>query len=512
MALYLVAKGPGLIVKLPGSVSPNGSTGQLSATFDNNPQLPFEKLHLEFNTGPRAPLSNPPRCGTYTTHAVLESWSGKTLPSDSSFTTSHDGKGKPCPAAQFSPDFSAGTVNPVAGASSPFTMTLSRDDDDDEFAAIRNVDMPNGLLAHIADIETLCPAAQVKAGTCAESSRIGTVTTAAGPGPNPFELQGRVYLGGALDNAPFSLSIVVPAKAGPFDLGTVVVTSKIFVDRHTADLNIVTEPLPTILEGIPLQVRLVNVAIDRPGFMLNPTSCAEKRIGAEVAATSGRVANVTTRFQVGNCDALDLDPKLTLQVGAKGRTTVGASTPLRAVLRMPKGGSNLKAVKVTLPLVLNARLPVIQEACTQAEFDAGNCEKARAGSAIVKTPLLKEPLRGGAYFVKDPTKPKGSLPNLIVALRGQVDFDLTGKVAIPGSSRLSTTFSAPDVPLSKFTLSLVAGKHGPLGVANNLCTRQARRAVAQVAFRGQNGDLVRERNRLVIAGCKNANAAKRTRR
>lgn len=498
LGLYLVAKGPGLVVKLPGSVSPNGNTGQLSATFDNNPQLPFSQLHLEFDGGPRAPLSNPARCGSHTTHAILTSWSGKTEISDSSFTTSRDGRGGACPPPRFRPRLRAGTVNPVAGASSPFSLTLSRDDEDDELRAIDAIDMPDGLLARIADVP-LCGAAAVAAGTCGEASRIGSVTTAAGPGPTPFFVGGHVYLGGSYDGAPFSLSIVVPVKAGPFDLGTVVVRSAIFIDRHTAKLKVTTDPLPTILEGIPLQVRLVNVTIDRPGFMLNPTSCAEQRIGAVAVAVTGRAARVSSRFQVGECDALELAPRLTLKVGSRGHTRRGASAPLTAVLRMPRGGANLDKVGVTLPGVLNARLPVVTNACTQAEFDAGNCEKARAGTAVASTPLLRQPLRGGAYFVK--TGKKGGLPNLVVALRGQVDFDLVGAVTIPDDKFLATTFDAPDVPITKFTLRLVAGRHGPVGTTTNLCTSKARRAAARVVFRGQNGDVVRKQQRLRIAGC-----------
>ena len=500
LALYLVAKGPGVIVKIPGSVSASQAdgTGQLSATFDNNPQVPFSKLHLQFDGGTRAPLANPPRCGTYTTHAVLTSWSGKTLTSDSSFTTSHDGRGAPCPAPHFSPQLKAGTANPVAGASSPLSLTLTRSDDDDELKAIQSISTPKGLLARIASLGTLCPANRVRAGTCSQSTRIGTVTAAAGPGPNPFAVSGSVYLGGRFKGAPFSLSIVVPVKAGPFDLGTVVVASAIHVDRHTAQLHITTDPLPTIIQGIPLQVRLVNVTIDRPGFTINPTNCTEQHFAATVQATTGRIAHPGSRFQVGNCGDLALAPRLSLKVGAKGRTHGGVSTPLTTVLRMPRGGSNLKTVKVSLPLALSALLPVVDRACTRAQYAAGHCAQSRIGSAVAVTPLLAKPLKGSAFLVKNPDRP---LPDLIVALRGQVDFDLTGAITLPNGTQLATKFDAPDVPVTKFTLRLVAGKNGPLAAAENLCAPATRRETAQIAYRGQNGDLVRTRQHLAVAGC-----------
>ena len=500
LALYLVANGPGVVIKLPGKITADAVTGQLSTTFDDNPQLPFSDLHLEFKNGPRSPLVNPATCGTYTTHAQMTSWSGMTVNVSSSFTVDRSSSGKACKPLGFTPDFVAGTENPVAGTSSPLVVLLSRDDEDQEIKSL-SVRTPRGLIGKIASVK-LCRRTDAKAGTCGAASRIGSVTVGAGAGPNPFYIDtGRVYLTGPYKGAPFGLSIVVPAKAGPFDLGNVVVRSAIFVDRHTATLKVVSDPLPTILQGIRLDVRDVRVKIDRRNFVRNPTSCANKHVGGTITSTQGSTAQVSTHFQVANCSDLELRPKLSLRVGGKGHTAHGASTPLETTLTQTPGQSNLKTVSVTLPLSLNARLDVVNNACTQAQFDAGHCEQARAGSAVAVTPLLEHALRGGAYFVKDPAKPAGSLPNLVVALRGQVDFDLVGHIKIPGGTLLSTRFSAPDVPIKKFTLSLVSGSHGPLGVATNLCSAKARRATASVAIRGQNGDLIRRQQRLQIAGC-----------
>jgi hypothetical protein len=499
LAIYLVAKGPGVTLKLPGSVSADPVTGQLKTTFDNQPQLPFSNLHLEFFGGNRASLTNPPTCGTYTTHAVMVGWSGKTVTSDSSFTTSHDGHGAPCPGPQFAPSFSAGTTNPIAGRHSPLTVTVARSDDDQEIASIDSIGMPDGLLAKIASVP-LCANAQSRAGTCGAASQIGTVTTAAGPGPDPFAVSGRVYLAGRYKTAPFSLSVVVPVVAGPFDLGTVVIRSAVFVDRHNATLRVATDPLPTILQGIPLQVRLVNVTIDRPGFVLNPTSCATKQITSTIRSTGGLVSHPSERFQAAECQSLGFAPKMVLSVGGRGHTAHGASTPLTTTLTMPKGQANLKSVSVALPETLNARLDIVNRACTQAQFDAGHCEQARAGTAVAVTPLLSHALRGGVYFVK--TAKKGALPNLVVALRGQVDFDLVGKITIPGGTKLATRFGTiPDVPVSKFVLRLVSGRNGPVGDAANLCAKRSRQATAGVTFIGQNGKVVSVRQALRIGGC-----------
>jgi hypothetical protein len=296
----------------------------------------------------------------------------------------------------------------------------------------------------------------------------------------------------------------VPAVAGPFDLGNVVVRAAIRVDRHTAALHVVSDPLPRILDGIPLQVRVVRVAIDRNHFVRNPTSCAPKRVSAQVGSVTGVVAHVGSRFQVGNCGALPLRPRMRFTVGSKGHTGAHASTPLTATLTQTPGQANLKSVGVTLPLLLSARLDVVNNACTRAQFDAGHCEAARAGSAVAVTPLLPHALRGGAYFVKDPHAPAGALPNLIVALRGQVDFDLVGTITIPGGTRLSTTFATvPDVPITQFTLRLRSGSHGPVATTASLCGAAARRARAQVEFEAQTGKHISTGERLRVVGCPN---------
>ncbi len=501
LSLYVVAKGPGVVVKLPGRVETDPITGQMTATFDDNPQLPFSNLHLEFKGGPRAPLVNPASCGTYATHAVLTSWSGSTVVSDSTFAISKDGNGTPCAASQFSPDFEAGASSVEAGKNTTFDLRLSRSDDDQELKTL-DVTMPNGLLAKVAGVPLCNADVEGKAGTCSEASRIGDILTGSGAGPNPFYLPGRVYLTGPYNDGPFGLSIVVPAVAGPFDLGTVVVRASIRLDRRTSQLSVVSDPFPTILEGITLQVRDVRVSVNRSKFMVNPTGCGQKQIRGTVKSTGGLTANVSSRFQVGGCKKLPLRPRMVLSVGSKGHTGAGSSTPLTARLTQTPGQSNLKTVDVTLPLSLNALLPVVTNSCTQAEFDANDCEKARTGSAVAVTPLLDKPLKGSVYFVKDPKAPRGALPNLVVALRGQVDFDLVGKIILPGGVRLETAFRAvPDVPITSFTLKMSTGKHGAVGVAENLCTKKSKRATARVVFTGQNGRVVRSNQRLKIHGC-----------
>jgi hypothetical protein len=497
LAIYIVANGPGTVVKLAGHVAPDPDTGRIVTTFDDNPQLPFSNLHLEFNGGSTAPLATPRRCGDYQVESILESWSGKIVPANSTFNLSHDGKGAACPPPHFTPAFSAGTENPSAGRTSALHLRISRDDDDEELKSV-TVNMPNGLTGKIANVD-LCPEAAAKTGACSEGSRVGRVTVGAGAGPNPFYIDaGRAYLTGPYKGAPYGLSIVVPAVAGPFDLGNVVVRSSIFVDKHTAELRVISDPLPRILQGIPLDVRDVRVDVDRKDFILNPTSCAKKTVSGVLGSVDGQTAAVSSRFQAADCASLAFKPRMALSVGSVGHTGRNATVPLSTTLTMPSGNANLRYVRVRLPKTINARLTVINRACTRAQYETGKCEAARAGTAEAKTPLLRRALRGNVYFVKN----GHPLPDLFIALRGEVDFDLIGRISIPQSTYLATTFdSIPDVPVKSFTLKLFPGAKGTVGAATNLCTASARAQMAELDYIGQNGRVQQIDQKLKINGC-----------
>ena len=424
ISLYVVAEGSGVVVKVAGRVQADPVTGQLTTVFDNIPQTPFSDLKLVFDGGPRAPLALPNTCGTYLTHTDLTGWNGTRVSADTPFTVDSG-----CSAPRFAPSFTAETTHPIAGATSTFNVALSRSDSDQELGGL-TVNMPPGLTAKLANA-VLCSNADAANGTCPSGTKIGDVTVGAGAGPNPFYItNGRAYITGPYKGAPFGLSIVVPAVAGPFNLGNVVVRTAIFIDKHDASVRVVSDPLPTILQGIPLQVRDVRVSADKPDFFLNPTSCAKKTIGGTVQSTAGANANVSSSFQVGECASLGFAPKMAIAVGGKGHTRLGQPTPLTTRVTMPKGDANLRFVRVTLPNTIDARLTVINDACTRAQFesDIAKCAHAKAGTAVAVTPLLRDPLRGNVYFVKN----GHPIPDLFVALRGQVAFDLIGRVSIPG--------------------------------------------------------------------------------
>jgi hypothetical protein len=540
--LFLVVKGPGVIIKLAGSVIPNPTTGQLTATFDNNPQLPFSLLHLQLKSGPRAPVLNPPACGTYTTNAQLTSWSGKTVESSSSFQVTEGENGAPCPAGAFAPSFTAGTVSNQAGALSPFALTFARSDAQQTLRAI-SVHMPPGLLGVIKGVEQ-CPEPQASRGTCGPGSVLGHTTVGAGGGSSPFYVGGQVFLTGPYKGAPFGLSIVVPAVAGPFDLGTVVVRAAIGIDPHTAQVTVTSDPLPTILQGVPLQLRTVNVIVDRQGFMFNPTGCTPSAVNATIASTAGASASVGSPFQAANCANLPFKPSLSASTQGNGSFNgKGASLLVKVG---SKGGPGLKAgeeeaniakVDVQLPIALPSRLSTLQKACTEAQFaknPAGCPEASDVGTAVAHTPVLPDALEGPAYLV---SHGGAAFPDLVLVLQGDgVTIDLTGNTQIKKGITSSKFEAVPDAPISSFEVRLPEGSHSVFAANKNLCAptkmvtvqkRVARRvhgqlkrvlvkvkqAVAETlvmptTITGQNGAVLQQTTKLAVTGCAKA-AAKR---
>jgi hypothetical protein len=492
IAVEIRSDDDGIDIKLPGAIRVDPSTGRLTTVFDDLPQLPFESFRFHFKTGSRAPLASPSVCGDHTVNVELVSWGNAVVNSSSAFTTTG------CQAARFAPTLEAGLDNPVAGSSSPLHVSVDRSDDDEEFRSV-TINTPRGLLARVKDA-VQCSNAAANAGNCPAGSLIGHADVAAGVGSTPFWVtNGRVYLTESYRGAPYGLAVVVDAIAGPFNLGTVIVRQAIQVDPRTAELSVVSDPFPTILKGVPLHIRSVHVAIDKPHFMVAPTNCMKQQVSGTATSLNGSTAPLADRFQVANCKKLRFSPRLSLTVGSRHHTGRGISTPFRAVLRQKPGQSNLRSVKVVLPQTLAALLNVVNHACTLSEYENGRCQDSQAGTAVAKTPLLKDPLTGGVFFVRHPGR---ALPDLMVRLRGEIAIDLVGRVTIPGGTQLATNFDTiPDAPVSKFTLNIVSGSHGPLGVKTNLCSKRGKHARALVQMRGQNGDALTRHPRLHIRGC-----------
>ena len=521
IALYVTFADPrtGVVLKLPGVVEPNPSNGQLVATFEENPELPFNDLKVSFFNGARAPLTSPPTCGTHTTEATLTPWStpegADALRSDS-FTTSVSQTGGDCPSSEAGlPDqisFDAGTTAPKAGAFSPFLLKLTRPDGSQRITGI-DTTLPPGLTGKLAGIP-YCPEAGIAAAaarsnpnegalekaspSCPAASEVGSVNVGAGSGPNPVYVGGHVYLAGPYKGAPLSFVVITPAVAGPFDLGNVVTRIALNVNPETAQIHAVSDPLPTILHGIPLDVRSIALKADRPGFTLNPTSCDPMAVAAAVTSSAGHESSLSSRFQVGACSALAFKPKLWLKL--KGGTKRTKHPALTAIVTQPPGQANIGKVSVTLPHSAFLDQAHIGTVCTRVQFAEGAVpgEKCPArsiyGKAKAFTPLLDKPISGPVFLRSS----SHELPDLVAALHGQVDVVVVGRVDSV-KSRLRNSFEAvPDAPVSKFVLQMQGGKRGLVVNSVNLCKRKQR---ATLKMRGQNGKELESRP-LVRNSCK----------
>jgi hypothetical protein len=494
--VYLEAEGPGVIIKLRGKVSVNTTTGRITTTFEENPQLPFNNLELEFFGGPRAPLANPSTCGVARTEAQFTPYSSL-VPAEpfSEYTVTG------CQAPRFAPSFLAGTDSNEAGGYSPLSVTFSREDADETLGRV-TMHLPPGLSGTLAHIP-VCGEPQASLGTCGAESQIGETTVSAGPGPDPLYVTGgKVFLTGPYGGGSFGLSIVVPAVTGPFNLGTVVVRAAIDIDPVTAALTVVSEPLPTILEGIPIQVKTVNVTINRPQFTFDPTSCEPKSIAGTLSSTEGLSAAVSSRFQAANCATLGFAPKFA--VSTSGHTSRANGASLTATVTYPPApvGSqaNIAKVKVALPKQLPSRLKTLQKAClekTFAENPASCPATSRVGSAVAKTPLLPVTLSGPAYFV---SHGGAKFPELIFVLQGDnVTVDLHGETFISKKGITTSTFSTvPDVPVSSFQLTLPEGPYSALAAPSNLCKGGL---TMPTEFVAQNGMRRVQTTKVKVTGC-----------
>jgi hypothetical protein len=506
LAIYVVAEGSGVVVKLAGHVEVDAVTGQVTTRFSNAPQLPFSELKMVLHGGANAALTTPSGCGTYTTNTALTPWSLQ-IPdelSDSFAISSGCGGG-------FAPSFSAGTTNNQAAAHSPFTLAFARHDGERDFKGLE-ASLPAGLLARLAGVP-LCGDGEANAGSCSEASRIGTVVVGAGAGPDPVDVTGGVYLTGPYNGGPFGEVVEVPAVAGPFNLGMVVVRGSIRINPVTAQASVVSDSFPTILDGVPLQVKTVNVRLDRPVFTLNPTNCSPMSVTATISSTQGARALVSSPFEAANCAALAFRPSFKASTEARTSKAAGASLTVRVV--PGAGQANIAKVDLELPKRLPARLTTLQKACTEAQFNtnpAGCPEASVIGMAKAITPLLNGALVGPAYLV---SHGGAAFPDVEFILQGEgVTIMLDGKTQIKKGVTYSHFETVPDAPISSFETVLPEGQHSvlatdiPASAKHSLCGLALN---MPTTITGQNGAVLTQTTKAAVSGCTKAKARALTR-
>ncbi len=511
----------GIDVRLLGHVAADPVTGQLTTTIDEVPQVPFTSFKLDFVGGQHSVLSSPPTCGPNTSGARMTPYSG-TAPATptGAFTLQSTPGGGACPASlaarPFAPSFAAAPKSNTAGAYSPLHVSITRNNGQQELKAA-SITLAPGMIGKLAGIP-YCPASALAAATdtsgaaqaahssCPAKSEVGTATVQAGTGPTPLSITGKVFLSGPYHGAPLSLAVVTPATAGPFDLGTVVVRVALLVNPETAQVTAVSDPIPDVFGGAQLSLRSIAIDLSKKEFTLNPTSCEKLATTATLNGGGGNPAAqsawssfaASVPFQTSNCQALKFRPKLTTRfIGGVNQTHRAGHPKLRATLVARSGDANIARATVTLPRSELIDQGHIKTICTRVQLAAHECpRKAVYGHARAESPLLENALAGPVYLVSS----NHTLPDLLADLEGQVDIQLHGVIKSVKGGRIRTTFSpVPDVPVSKFVLTMQGGKKGLLENSRNLCTHKY---FSKLNFLAQNGKHLRKKRLpLGVAGC-----------
>ncbi len=492
--IFLQATGPmGLDVRLKGDIAADPVTGRLTATFADTPQVPFTDFTLTLNGGPRATLATPLNCGdALTSSSIVPYRGGASASPTASFTVDGDGAGGAC-GSVFAPAFTASTSSTQAGGDTAFSVGVTRQDGEQTLSRLQ-ISTPPGFTGRVPNVPR-CAEAAAAAGTCPETSRIGTATVAAGAGSEPYKISGPVYFTGPYKGAPYGLSVVVRAIAGPYDLGTVVVRAGIRVDRNDAHLTVDSDALPTILKGVPLRLRQVDVKIDRASFLLNGTSCGPQTVGSSLGSVQGTTVARSAQISVTGCDKLAFTPTITAV--ASGRPTRARGTSLFVTLTQPAGQMNMRRVSVQLPKPFSAQGKTVAKACLEAVYvaDPDKCAAvSRVGTAEATSPVLPTPLTGNAWLVGHNAR----LPTLEVRLNGSgVEIGLSALIKY-GTGYASTFNNIPDVPVRTFTIKIPQSKTPLLGIAGSICTK---RLSMPVNYTGQDGRVRQQIVRLDVQNC-----------
>ena len=493
--LFMLFDGFGIHAKIAPKIIPDPETGQLEIAVTDLPQVPFEEFNLHLFASDRGLIATPTHCTLYETESEFVPWNDKVSPQQSkplvSVSSGPNGRGCPGQIRPFHPRLAAGTATPIAGAFSKFTLKLDRDDGD-QFLGDLNFRMPPGLTASLRGL-TYCPdAAIAAAGTrlgrderanpsCPATSEIGTTNVAAGPGAHPFHATGKMYLAGPLKGAPLSVVAVTPALAGPYDYGTVVVRVAIFVDPVDAHVTAFSDRVPSIIGGIPIRMRSIQVNIDREKFMINPTNCDPFTVGSQGIGDQGTVTDFTSYFQAVNCKLLKFKPRMTVKQVNGGKATRRSGNPaLRFDLRTRPNDANVKQISVTLPKAFEIDQRHLGNICSEKELLQKQCAgRTPIGTASTTTPLLDQPLSGPVYAVSG----SGGLPRLAFILNGQVNLVPRADTDTVKNRLRTTVPVVPDAPIGHFRLNLRGGSTGYLVNTRNLCTQTP---VIVVRYIGQN--------------------------
>lgn len=485
--LFVGAAAGGIELKTVGRLASDPETGRLTAVLANLPQASLSRISLSLDGGPQALLATPITCGSVTAQGRFVPYSGGPEARSDSAIEIVDERGGHCPGGPpFSPGVVTGSTSSKAGHTTGFLMNVTRRHGE-QLPSRFSVTLPPGLNARLGSVD-LCPNALAGAGNCPGKSRIGSAVAEIGSGSSPALVRGDVYLTESYRRAPFGFVIVFQASVGPFDLGTLRIRGSLRVHRRSGQVAMETDLLPSVFEGIPLRFRTIGMDLDRPNFLRNPTSCKPISIGSTVHSVDGRAASSSTPFTMRGCNALGFRPRFRLKLRGRAAQRKGGHPGVRFDVRVRRGGANLSGFRVKFPRILAFRSAGITAICSRGDAIEGVCSRrARVGTGVARTPLLKKPLRGPIYLVQ----PKGNgLPDLwsSVAADG-VEINLAGETLRRRGRLVTRVVNLPDIPLSKFSMLLRGGKKaGLFSLRRGLCTAGRRRSLfGPVQAKAQNG-------------------------
>jgi hypothetical protein len=497
---------PGARIKFAGSVRLDETTGRVAATFNGLPQVPFTTFNLRFRGGSRAVLTTPQSCGSHAFGSTFVPWSrvSSAVPADghpaASVTTSYDGAGAPCPAAlPFAPTLATSLSDTTAGSSSALGVRIERPDRDARLSTAR-VSLPPGLAGALGLAGlTRCDDAAAAGGGCPESSRVGSVRSTIGSGATPPTISGDVFLTNGRPGDLAGLSIRLPGRLGPVDVGDVIVGARLVLRAGDTGIDVITDPIPQFKAGVPIAIRVLDLTLDRPGFIRNPTRCGDHTVTALLESTVGGAAQAAANVTVTGCDRLAFGPQLSGTIGPLVSSPVGSVAPVTVAIKLPDGHATMRRVVTTLPRALEPNIRALGRACPAAQADAGTCPASSiAGQAQAVTPLLAEPLSGPVRLVKG----TGALPVLRVELGGPLSVTLTGTVALTASGAATTTFDGlPDLLLSRFELALDGGQDGLLFASPRTCSAPAE-LEGTGQFTAHTGAVATSKSDFAVKGCK----------
>jgi len=481
--VFVVASAAGTVLKFVGTLQVAPGSGRLSAVLRNLPPLSISRIGIGFDGGNGALFASPLACGTASAIVGFTPYGGGAPATVSSgVTIAPLPPAAVCTAPAFSPQLVTAATSHRAGRETSFSSTVRRRQGE-QLPARLAVTLPAGLSARLGAVQA-CPPAAITAAACPDSSRIGSVLADVGSGASTASLRGGLYLTGPYRRAPFGVLIEIPASIGPFDLGSISLRGAAELDSRSGRLTISTDPLPASVEGVGVRFQTIELDIDRPGFIRNPTNCSASGTDALLEAQEGATASAGSPFRARACKQLGFKPAMRIALFGRKQLHRHGKPGLRATVHLRRGDANLRGLKMSLPPALSFSPGGLEEICSRPDAINGRCPaKSRIGSASATTSLLGAPLRGSVYVAQ----PSGSgLPDIWVLLRGGgIEVNLKGSGASHHGKFVIDLGGLPDIPLSSFALKLRPG--GAISLAAPPCRGdQPRRLAAPVAIAGQN--------------------------